>query len=89
MIACCTDGKLGTSRFHTEWHTFFSLSTFGKVALFIGGTIIIGCAFDFNASNIFISLETRRTVANCCVEFNFAESSGATNCTNARINAFL
>ena len=89
VIAGSTDGIGGTSWLYTEWQALLSLAASGIVTLFIGGTIIIGGTLDLNTGNILIALETRRTIANCSVELHFAECSGATNRSNARVNTLL
>jgi hypothetical protein len=89
VVVCSTYGSQSTSWFNTKGQTFFSLSSLWIVTFFIVGTIIVCCAFDFYAFNTFISLQTRRTIANCCMEFYFAESPATTNCSNAGIYAFF
>ena len=89
VVAGSTDGIGCTSWLYTEWQALLSLAASGIVTLFIGGTIIIGGTLDLNTGNILIALETRRTIANCSVELHFAECSGATNRSNARVNTLL
>jgi hypothetical protein len=89
VIASSADGSGGTSGLNTEWQTLFSLTPSRIVTFLIGGTVVIGGTFDLNTGNILVALETRRTIANCCVELHLAECSGATNGSNAWINTLL
>jgi hypothetical protein len=89
MVKGRADSTLGTWAFLAQWKTFLSDWSRRIVTNLIGGTILVGGAFDLNARNLRISLQSSRTVAHCPVELYLAKGIASTDCAKTRIHTFF